>query len=184
MVLAGCAAAPPRAALERPAGSAVEGLPAAFELSGRIAVRREEQGFSGNLRWQHRPGRDEIWILSPLGQAAARITVQPGEARLDPAEGEAQQAPDAETLTERLLGWRLPLSGLQYWILGSNSPESPSVVEIDGEGHIARLVQDGWDIEFLRYADAGGRLLPKTLAVEREGLSIRLTVDEWILDVP
>jgi len=179
--LAGCAALEPRAILERPAGTAAEGLPLRFELSGRIAVRQEERGFSGNLRWQHRPGRDELLLLTPLGQGVAHILREPGEARL--TAGESQHvAPDAETLTEQLLGWRLPLSGLSWWALGSNAPGSSSRVELDSGGRIARLAQDGWDIEYLRYVVVDGRELPKSLAARRQGLEIKLSVDEWNLE--
>jgi outer membrane lipoprotein LolB len=183
LTLAGCALVTPRPAeIERAPGEIVQGLPESFELSGRIAVRHEDQGFSGGLRWEHRPGNDIILVLTPLGQAVARITRDPGEARLETSEGEPQRAADAETLTERLLGWRLPVSGLQYWVLGSNSPVTASKVELDADGRLARLNQEGWDIEYLRYVEAGGRPLPRTVALRREGLSIRLTVDEWNLD--
>lgn len=178
--LAGCSALEPRATLERPAGTTAEGLPREFEISGRIAVRQDERGFSGNLRWQHRPERDEILLLTPLGQGVAHILRQPGEARL--TAGEAQHvAPDAETLTEQLLGWRLPLSGLSWWALGSNAPGSASRVELDGAGRISRLTQDGWDIEYLRYVEVEGRELPKSLAARRQELEIRLSVDQWTL---
>jgi outer membrane lipoprotein LolB len=179
--LSGCAAVAPRPGIERPAGETVQGLPDAFELTGRIAVRHDDQGFSGGLRWQHRPGTDVILVLTPLGQAVARITREPGEARLESGEGDPQRAPDAETLTERVLGWRLPVSGLQYWVLGSNSPAASSVVEFDADGRLVRLTQDGWDIEYLRYTETDARPLPRTVAMRRGSLSIRLNVDEWNL---
>ncbi len=179
--MAGCAAVEPRATVERPAGAAAEGLPRQFELFGRIAVREGERGFSGNLRWQHQPERDELLLLTPLGQGVAHILRQPGEARL--TAGEARHtAPDAETLTEQLLGWRLPLSGLAWWALGSNAPGSASRLELDAAGRIQRLDQDGWDIEYLRYVAVGGRELPGSLAARRGGLEIRLSVDEWLLE--
>jgi outer membrane lipoprotein LolB len=180
--LAGCAAPAPRAILERPAGVTAADLPSAFELAGRIAVREKERGFSGGLRWQHQPERDELLLLTPLGQGVARILRQPGEVRL--STGDAQHvAADAEALTEQLLGWRLPLAGLGWWALGSNAPGSPATVELDGEGRVLRLLQDGWEIRYLRYVAVQGRELPKSLAASREDLEIRLSVDEWTLEI-
>ena len=125
--------------------------------------------------------RDELLLLTPLGQGVARILSRPGEARL--TAGESQHAaPDAETLTEQLLGWRLPLSGLAWWALGSNAPGSASRVELDAGGRIARLTQDGWDIEYLRYVAVEGRELPGSLEARRPGLEIRLSVDQWTLE--
>jgi outer membrane lipoprotein LolB len=181
LALAGCAAPAPRTTLERPAGVTGADLPSAFDLAGRIAVREKERGFSGSLRWQHRPEGDELLLLTPLGQGVAQILRRPGEARL--ITGESQHvAPDAEGLTEQLLGWRLPLAGLAWWALGSNSPASPSTVELDGEGRVVRLMQDGWEIRYPRYVGVQGRELPGSLAASREELEIRLSVDEWILE--
>lgn len=180
LAFAGCAAPPARNMVELPAGATVPGLPSAFDLFGRISVRESERGFSGGLRWQHRPERDELMLFTPLGQGVAEILSQPGEARLTTADAR-HVAPDAESLTERLLGWRLPISGLAWWALGSNAPGSPARAELDAEGRVLRLFQDGWEIRYLDYVAASGRELPKALAASRDALEIRLSVDEWTL---
>ncbi|HEX6829543.1 MAG TPA: lipoprotein insertase outer membrane protein LolB [Burkholderiales bacterium] len=178
MALAGCAAAPPHATLERPAGVTAADLPPRFELSGRVSVHEKERGFSGGLRWQHDPERDTLLLITPLGQGVAEILRLPGEARLTTPDSQ-HVAPDAETLTEQLLGWRLPLAGLAWWALGSNAPGSPAKLELDDEGRVTRVLQDGWEIRYLRYVAVEGRELPGSLAASRETLEIRLSVDQW-----
>lgn len=179
LALAGCAAAPPRNLVDLPAGTTAPGLPSHFELFGRISVREAERGFSGGVRWQHSPERDELLFTTPLGQGVAEIVSGPGEARLTTANAR-HVAPDAESLTERLLGWRLPLAGLAWWALGSNAPGSPAKAEFDADGRMARLYQDGWEISYLGYvAGSSGRALPRTLEATRESLEIRLSVDDW-----
>jgi outer membrane lipoprotein LolB len=178
LALAGCAAAPPRNLVDLPAGTTAPGLPASFELIGRISVREAERGFSGGVRWQHGPEGDELLFSTPLGQGVAEIVSRPGEARLTTA-GARHVAADAESLTEKLMGWRLPVAGLTWWVLGSNAPGSPATAELDAGGRVARLYQDGWEISYLDYVTASGRALPRTLEASREALEIRLSVTDW-----
>ena len=63
--LAGCAALPPAGEPARKA--------AAFDVVGRVAVTWEGRAFSSGVRWEHLPERDEIWLLTPTGQALAHI---------------------------------------------------------------------------------------------------------------
>ncbi|GIX27786.1 MAG: hypothetical protein KatS3mg123_1667 [Burkholderiales bacterium] len=173
LLLAACASLP------EPAG----GPPAtmdAFFLAGRIGVRHGEEGFNGGVRWTHTPARDELWIVSPLGQAVARVTGAGGAVTLVTSEGRAYQAADAASLTREVLGWELPLGGLAYWATGRPDPASPGEARYDGAGRLMSLVQDGWEIRYLAYADeAEGRALPRTLSARRGELEIRLTIDQW-----
>ncbi|MDP3139065.1 MAG: lipoprotein insertase outer membrane protein LolB, partial [Burkholderiaceae bacterium] len=42
-----------------------------FDLSGRVLVNYDGRAFSSSVRWQHAQQRDEIWLLSPVGQTLA-----------------------------------------------------------------------------------------------------------------
>jgi outer membrane lipoprotein LolB len=52
---------------------------------------------------------DEILLFTPLGQAVAEITKDQEGVRLITSKLEAFYADDVESLTEEMLGWRLPL---------------------------------------------------------------------------
>lgn len=179
LLATGCAAPEPRVVAPQPI---MAGAPRAFDLSARIAARYDEQAFSGNLRWEHLPGRDELWILNPLGQGIAHIVREAGNARVRIQDQPEQRATDIETLTERALGWRLPLEGLEHWVLGVSAPGTPSRIELDAEGRIRRISQDGWTIEYLRRSPETGLNLPASLVLRREGLEVKLSVHEWNLD--
>ena len=178
LVAAGCAAPETRPPA---AGLAATGIPRAFDLSGRVAVRHDDQAFSGNLRWEHLPGRDELWILTPLGQGVAHIVREPGGARVKIQDQPEQWAIDVEALTERVLGWRLPLAGLEHWVLGVSAPDTPARIELDADGRISRIAQDGWTIDYLRRSEEFGVNLPTALTLRRTGLEVRLSVHEWNL---
>ena len=95
-----------------------------FTLKGRIGVQTEGKGFSGGLNWQHANSNDDISLYSPLGGQVANIKKTSVSVTLQDAKGNTLSATDAETLTQKTLGWKLPLAGLADWSLGrpNNSP--------------------------------------------------------------
>lgn len=154
-----------------------------FQLSGRIAVKHDGQGFSGTLRWAHDALHDEIFLLSPLGQGVARITRTPSSITLTTADEKTYQAGNIETLTQEALGWRLPLHGLEHWVLGLPAPEGAVRLELDATGQPSRLSQDGWRIDYARYQTVQGVNLPAKLEITRDDdLEVRLVIDRWVLE--
>lgn len=174
-ILAGCAFAPqtPQPVV-RPAQ--VEQI--AFALSGRIAVKHDGERSSSNVRWTHRPAEDEILLLAPLGQTVARIHRDAGGVVLDTSD-KHYDAQDTEELTQRALGWHLPLAGLQYWALALPAPGSKADVERDANGQISVMHQDGWAIRYTRYAAQTPDSLPLRVSLQREGMELQLLIDEW-----
>lgn len=172
VLTAGCATTPP------------PGLPSAawreaFHLVGRVSVRQGEEGFSGGLDWWHRPGGDELEILTPLGQGVARLIRDGDGIALTTADGVVHRAPDAESLTRHLLGWGLPLDFLAHWVQARPAPGPVDGLRRDGEGRIARLEQQGWRIEYGAWRAAPDGAMPGRIDVEGHGLRLKLVVDAW-----
>ena len=115
-------------------------------------------------------------ISSPLGQGIARITRHGGKVKLVTADQKEYTASDAESLTERVLGWRLPLAGLPDWVQGRADPARPAQSVNDARSRLSELRQDAWRVEYREYE--GGR--PSRLRISRADLEIRLVVDEWV----
>jgi outer membrane lipoprotein LolB len=145
-----------------------------FELKGRVAVRYGSDGASGNLAWRHSADSDELLITSFLGQGVARIRRSGGEVELV-AEGKEHRAPDAETLTQQVLGWRLPLRGLPDWVQGRPAPGGAGEIRRDSTDRVVAFAQDGWKVEYQAFE--GER--PSRLRMSRPDLEIRLIVDQW-----
>lgn len=174
-MLSGCALLPPAPApIARPAQSET----APFALNGRISVKHLETRQSAGLRWTHQLKTDEILLLNPLGQTAARIYRDDGHATLDDGNNHYQDA-DTESLMEQVLGWHLPLNGLHHWVLGMAEPDSPAQIERADNGQISVLRQDGWEVRFLRYADSKPDSMPTRLQLSHEDLQVQLLIDEW-----
>jgi outer membrane lipoprotein LolB len=167
-LLAGCAAMPPG-----PARQALED----FRLEGRFALRQDGQNHAGRLSWRHTATEDELLLASPFGQGLARIVAAPGRAGLTLSDGTVFSAPDVPSLTEAVLGYRLPLALLADWVRGRAA--GARTVERDARGRPLRLRCEDWNVEY-GYADDDPAALPARLFAERVGaFELKLRVDEW-----
>ncbi|BBJ00075.1 outer-membrane lipoprotein LolB [Ferrigenium kumadai] len=174
-LLSGCALLPTSPA---PAARPAQPEAASFALNGRIAVRHNGTRHSAGLRWVHQAQSDEVLLLAPLGQTAARVYRDASGATLDDG-GRHYQAGDAESLMQQVLGWQLPLNGLHHWVLGLPLAESQAQIERDAEGRITVLRQDGWEVRYQRYAGDRADSLPARLQLSRDNLQVQLLIDEW-----
>lgn len=153
-----------------------------FELSGRIAVRYGSEASGGQLRWRHDRDGDEMLISSPLGQGLARILSDGEMVTLTTANGREYRAADAEALTERVLGFRVPLAGLSDWVQGRPAPaaQGPARARRDDQGRLAVLEQAGWRIEYLAYSSVpDSQDLPTRLRLTYPAIELRLAIGEW-----
>jgi outer membrane lipoprotein LolB len=151
-----------------------------FDLSGRVLVSYDGRTFSSSLRWQHAPGRDEVWLMSPLGQTLAYIVDEGDGAILTAADRRQYRAASIERITREALGWELPVAHLTYWVQGDVAPgAAPVEVVRDAEQRIARLDQDGWRLVlgYFPKAEFDGR--PRRLDLTSGSQQMRLVIDTW-----
>jgi outer membrane lipoprotein LolB len=146
-----------------------------FELAGRLAVRHAKDSFSGSLTWRHAPTSDEMLLSTPLGQGVARILREGDAVTLSTAEPREYRAADAESLTEQVLGFRLPLTGLADWVQARPAKNSPAVADTAPDGRLRALEQNGWKVEYLAYA--GER--PSRLRLTYPGIELTLLITQW-----
>lgn len=170
--VAGCASLAPPA----PVGDTVL---ESFHLLGRVSVRYGNEGFSGSLDWRHGLARDEVLILSPLGQGVAQLVRDETGVTLTTADRQVFRAHDAESLTEKVLGWRFPLAGLSYWVQGQPAPESAAETRRSPDGVVEKLTQDGWQVEYAGRKTFAAGALPGRVFMESADLRLKLVVDEW-----
>lgn len=146
--LAGCAApvAPPLTdALGRP--SSWSGR---FSVTWNAGDAGVEQSASGRFLLTEEGPRTQLELFSPFGQTLARARTDPDGARLDTADGRAFAAPDAESLTQAALGWRMPIGHLPAWLRGDTDPAGARA-DVAGTHD---TVASGWTIR-IEPGDAG-----------------------------
>jgi len=150
-----------------------------FAFNGRVAVRHQGERTSAGVHWTHHgSSQDEILLLAPLGQTVARIFSN-SEGVLLEASGKQYFDRDAESLTEQVLGWHLPLSGMRYWVLALPAAGSEAVIERSENGQVKVLRQDGWEINYTRYATEAADSLPLRMTLQRADMEMQLLIDEW-----
>ena len=172
--LAACATTPPPAASTAP-----------FDLVGRVAVSFEGRAFSSGVRWQHAAGREEVWLLTPLGQTVAHIASDASGATLTTTDQKQYKADSVEALTRQALGWELPLSRLTWWVRGEPVPGgSAAKVERDERSRPTLLEQDGWRIAFVHNPPGEQGGLPRRLDLASGAQEIRFLIDSWRTDGP
>jgi outer membrane lipoprotein LolB len=165
LLVAACVSVEPRP----PAG------PLEFQLRGRLAALYEGESFTGNVIWSHAVQGDEMLISTPMGQGVARIVRAPGRVTVRTAEPREYHAPDAEALTQKVLGFRLPLAGLGDWVRARPTQGAPFHLEKAENGQPRVLEQSGWRVEYLEYD--GER--PRRLRLTYPGVELRFAVSEW-----
>ena len=173
LMLAGCASTAPTLT-QRPAQAAH----ADYTINGRIAVKYNGERSSANLHWTHHDEADDILLLAPLGVTVAHIWHDATGMKLD-ASGKHYEARGSDELMQRVLGWSLPLDGLQYWVRALPRPSAKFEEQRDERGRLSKLQQDGWNISYTRYAAEGADSLAMRMMLQHENLEIVLVVDEW-----
>ncbi|MDM8350333.1 lipoprotein insertase outer membrane protein LolB [Pseudomonas sp. sp1636] len=185
-LLAGCAGLTSREALEG------EGSPAlwqshkqqigsldAWQISGKVGIRAPQDSGSGTLFWLQRQDYYDIRLSGPLGRGAARLTGRPGDLQLEVANQGRYRAASPEQLLQQQLGLNLPVSHLLWWIRGLPAPDSRSRLTLDRDSRLAHLDQDGWQVEYLRYAEQDGYWLPERLKLSGHDLQVTLVIKDW-----
>lgn len=151
-----------------------------FDILGRVLVAYGGNAFSSNLRWLHGAERDELWLLTPTGQALAHIVDTPHGATLTSMDQKEYHAGSVEALTKQALGWELPLNRLQHWVRGAPVPElAAAATERDSTGRLVKLVQDGWEVNYLYHAAPEFEGQPRRLELSNGENRIRLVIDSW-----
>jgi outer membrane lipoprotein LolB len=146
-----------------------------FDLSGRLAARYGNEAFTGNIAWRHAKSADEMLITSSLGAGVARIVRDGDSVVLTTAEPREYRARDAETLTEEVLGFRLPLAGLADWVRGRPSDQAAAKTHYDEQGRLRLLEERGWKVDYQEYEGK----LPSRLRLTYPDIELRLAISKW-----
>jgi outer membrane lipoprotein LolB len=153
---------------------------APFDVLGRVLVNYDGRAFTANVRWLHAPDADDIWLMTPTGQALAHVQENGEGATITTADQTQYRAGRVEALTRRALGWELPVTYLQHWLRGAPAPEVPAQIgERDAAGKIRQLTQDGWRVSYEYYPPDQMLGLPRRMDLAGAAQTMRLVIDTW-----
>ena len=150
-----------------------------WAFNGRIGVISGDDGFSGSLRWAQDGDNFEATVSGPLGIGTVRLEGDGRRVQLTDKDGNVTALNDAERDLYLRYGWTIPVRSLRYWALGIPDPELPAETGFDGDGHLERLVQGGWQVDITRYGEGGGQAMPTRLRAANEQASVKLAIHNW-----
>lgn len=151
-----------------------------WTLKGRIAIRLEKEGWTATLHWRQQQGRYSLRLIAPLGRGTFELIGDNQSVSLRTADNRLLYADDAETLLQQNLGWRVPVSGLFYWIRGL--PEPGTITDnllLDDSGRASAISQGGWQVRYTDYMTSESYNLPRKLTMQHDKLIIRLIIQDW-----
>lgn len=155
-----------------------------FAFRGRVAVAAGEEGFNARLRWQQEGAQTAVALDGPLGVGGVQVTSDGEGLVVVTSRGERFDRESAAEALQRQLGFDPPLASLRYWILGVPDPSAPAQEVLDEAQRLAGLEQHGWQITYGQYAPVAGRWMPQRMTLQREGVRVRVIVDQWEAGVP
>lgn len=150
-----------------------------WALKGRLAVSDENDGGSGTLRWRVDPDGSRMDFHGAMGRGAWQLESGGGWAELKLADGSAFSAASVGDLVRGQLGWEIPVEALSWWVRGLAVPESEGQKILGEDGTLSFLNQNGWAIEFGRYREVDGFVLPSKLTARNERKTVKLVIRDW-----
>jgi outer membrane lipoprotein LolB len=152
-------------------------------LQGKIGVSGQvngkSDGGSGTLTWTQNGDSYEFVVRGPVGAKSFRLSVTPEGAVLEGLDGGPLRSPDAESLVQKALGWRVPLRDLRAWVLGLRADSGPAELKFGDDGLPALLSQDGWNVTDPAWNSARQPAVPSKVFADNPPYKVKLSVESW-----
>lgn len=185
LILAGCAMQPPVPESVRLAAFAsrqarISKLPN-WSFDGHAAMRTAHDAGSVAVHWRQRGEHYRIDLIAPFGAGSVRLAGDVQRVRLQTSRGESAVAGSARDLLNRYLEYDLPVAPLRYWLRGILAPGPVQAQQLDSDGRLTFLKQQGWRIQFRDYDRFSGIELPTALELQRDQVEVKLVIRRWEL---
>ncbi len=157
---------------------------AGWRLQGRATVESEQGGGQVRIRWSHQGRQGRLAVSNPLGQTLMVLRHSPRGLRLQDREGRTFRGRQArEVLRQRLGSW-VPVDRFSGWALGLPARSQDPPARLDERGLPLRLERAPWAVQYTEYRRTDGVWLPSAMEISREGVQLRIRVDQWHLEWP
>lgn len=146
-----------------------------WQLDGRAAVAVGAQGWQASLNWQQTDAVTDLHLAGPFGIGSVAIEKTSAGLTLN-------GAPPSDLVLHEVherLGFDLPMDRFRYWLLGVPDPHSTFGLTRNAEDRALELTQDGWTINYDKYMQVNGDLMPALIILSREGVRVRVAVERW-----
>jgi outer membrane lipoprotein LolB len=161
-----------------------------WSFQGRVAINKGRNGGNGRIDWQQQDRQYVVELSAPVTRQSWKLTGDSHHegGRLEGLDGGPREGEDAQQVLLDATGWDIPVNQLPDWVRGLVADDTAPAeqVERDGEGRPRRVVQMGWQIQYLDWYPAEGDrpVLPRRIEAVNGDAKVRLVVDSWVLGSP
>jgi outer membrane lipoprotein LolB len=149
-----------------------------WTLSARMYVGNGKDGGSGDLTWTQDGDHYDFTVSFPGRQV--RLSGDPSGALLEGADKAGPvRGPDAESLMDKALGFRVPLEDLRAWVMAVRAKGAPADVHFGADGLPSELAQDGWTISYPEWDQSAQPRLPVKVYATRAPFIVKLARMSW-----
>lgn len=155
-----------------------------WDLRGRAAIFVDNDVHNIGINWRHSIDEFLMILEAPFGQGVFRLessreTELP--VKLSLPDGQVQYAETAEAALESVVGWSIPVSGLESWIRGVPQKKAGFSHDLNGDGRLKALWQNDWRINYLDYFtfEDPAKGLPKKMYLKHNKLALKIVIERW-----
>ncbi len=155
-----------------------------WNLHGRAAIFVKDEVHNVGLRWRRNLDEFVLVLEAPFGQGVIRLETSRetgSPIKLSLSDGRVFFAEDAESALQDVVGFAIPVSGLQTWIKGLPQKSASFSHELGADGRLKTLSQNEWRINYLDYFNAPGPFhgLPRKMYLKHDRLALKLVIEHW-----
>ena len=157
-----------------------------WEIHARSAIFVNEEVYQAGINWQREQNRFVLVLEAPLGQGVFRVESNSANGSSAPVmltlpDGQKYFNESAEALLLEVLGWSIPVSGLEWWIKGLPLESVDFSFDLRGDGRLKSLLQNNWKINYLEYFDRQSRAqgLPRKMYLKHKDLALKIVIERW-----
>ncbi len=144
-----------------------------WSFLGRIVITDQNNALSANISWEHFDNRDEIDLSGVFGIGRTKISLSRGRVEIKSAGESDVQLGDIDGIVSSMLGVKVPISSLKYWVLGLVDPYADFIPQDSG------FDQHGWKVRYLQMQLSGKINLPRKIRLEQGSAKLKLIVNQW-----
>lgn len=144
-----------------------------WELRGRVNVRYDNESHTPRIQWLQQNMEYHIRLWGTFNAGNTLIVGRPGFVTLE-QDGEILSANSPEKLILQQLGYKLPVSQLNYWIKGLPAPDSTASLSFNEFNQLTTIEQADWTIKLSDPRQYGAISLPRRVELTRPQNDIRL----------
>ena len=165
----------------------IRGKVSTWQLAGSFSYVDPKESGAGRIQWSFQGDlldnlnlndaidRERMRLIGPIGTGSVELLTADNRASLISGK-QRSNGVDAESLLFNIVGWRLPISEMRFWLFGMPSPNTSGRFWLNEQGQLQTLQQSDWEIQFDRFElDPILQLaLPKKITAVHRGNQIKV----------